>query len=135
LAKKLEATAEQKDTTPTGSIPVESLAQWLRTLGYGVKAPEAGPPDDQVQVTIDENGHIHLPGPPPALRIKHLLLAIVLGYIVLGLIWRAKEATGMIMCSCAPDCWCQKPGVSISRWVFPHYHRNPELAEWKKQLD
>jgi uncharacterized protein with PIN domain len=46
-----------------GSVPVESLAQWLRTLGYEVKAPEGGPPDDQVQVTIDENGHLHLTVP------------------------------------------------------------------------
>ena len=50
---------------PSGTVPVESLAQWLRTLGYEVKAPEAGPPDDSVQVTIDENGHIHLTAPPP----------------------------------------------------------------------
>ena len=48
----------------TGTVPVESLAQWLRTLGYDVKAPEAGPPDDHVQVSIDENGHIHLVAPP-----------------------------------------------------------------------
>ena len=26
---------------PSGTVPVESLAQWLRTLGYEVKAPEA----------------------------------------------------------------------------------------------
>lgn len=57
--------AEREDSMTTGSVPVESLAQWLRTLGYEVKPPEAGPPDDQVQVTIDENGHIHLTAPPP----------------------------------------------------------------------
>ena len=30
------------------------------TLGYEVKPPEGGPPDEHVQVTIDENGYIHL---------------------------------------------------------------------------
>ena len=49
----------------SGTVPVESLAQWLRTRGYEVKAPKEGPPDDSVQVTIDENGHIHLTVPPP----------------------------------------------------------------------
>ena len=49
---------------PSGMVAVEYLAQWLRSLGYEVKAPEAGPPDDQVQITIDENGHIHLVPPP-----------------------------------------------------------------------
>jgi uncharacterized protein with PIN domain len=48
----------------TGTVPVESLAQWLRTLGYEVTAPKAGSPDDQVQITIDENGRIHLMPPP-----------------------------------------------------------------------
>jgi hypothetical protein len=48
---------------PSGMVAVESIAQWLRTLGYVVKAPEGGPPDDKVQVTIDENGHIHLVAP------------------------------------------------------------------------
>ena len=59
------ATDERRTDVPSGTVPVESLAQWLRTLGYDVKAPEAGPPDDSVQVTIDENGHIHLTAPPP----------------------------------------------------------------------
>ena len=59
------ATDDRRIYMPTGSVPVESIAQWLRTLGYEVKPPEAGPPDDQVQVTIDENGHIHLTAPPP----------------------------------------------------------------------
>jgi hypothetical protein len=57
--------AREEHAMSAGSVPVESLAQWLRTLGYEVKAPEEGPPDDQVQVTIDENGHLHLTVPPP----------------------------------------------------------------------
>ena len=58
------ATDERRTDLPSGMVAVEYLAEWLRTLGYEVKAPEAGPPDDQVQITIDENGHIHLMPPP-----------------------------------------------------------------------
>jgi len=49
---------------PAGSVSIESVAQWLRTLGYEVTAPEEGPPDDRVQMTIDEDGHLHLTVPP-----------------------------------------------------------------------
>jgi uncharacterized protein with PIN domain len=58
------ATEDRRIYVQSGMVAVESLAQWLRTLGYEVTAPEAGPPDDQVQITIDENGHIHLMPPP-----------------------------------------------------------------------
>jgi hypothetical protein len=65
--------------------------------------------------------------------VKKLLIALALGYVLLGLTWRAKEAAGMITCGCYPDCWCKKPGLSIFRWVFPRYHHNPGLEAWKKQ--
>ena len=68
--------------------------------------------------------------------MKRILVSLAIGYVVLGLVWRAKEAAGMISCGCDPDCWCKKPGLSIFRWVFPRYHRNPGLEVWKKrQLD
>jgi hypothetical protein len=65
--------------------------------------------------------------------MKKVLLSFVLGYVVLGLIGRAKEAAGIITCDCDPDCWCRKPGLSVFRWVFPRYHRNRQLEAWKKQ--
>jgi len=65
--------------------------------------------------------------------MKNVLLSFVLGYVMLALIWRAKEAAGMITCGCYPDCWCKKPGLSLFRWVFPRFHHNPGLEEWKKQ--
>lgn len=68
--------------------------------------------------------------------MKRVLIAFVLGYVVLGLIGRAREAAGIIACGCDPDCWCRRPGLSVFRWVFPRYHRNRELEAWKKrQLD
>jgi len=43
-------------------------------------------------------------------------------------------AAGLITCECYPDCWCRKPGrLSLFRWVFPQFHHNPGLEEWKKQ--
>ena len=65
--------------------------------------------------------------------MKKVLLSLVLGYVVLGLIGRAKEAAGMRTCGCHPDCWCRKPGLGVFRWVFPRYHHNPELEAWKKR--
>lgn len=65
--------------------------------------------------------------------MRKLLLSFILGYVVLGLVARAKEAAGMMTCDCYPDCWCRKPGLSIFRWVFPRYHRNPGLEAWQKR--
>ena len=62
-----------------------------------------------------------------------MLAVLALGYVALALISRAKEAAGMIECGCYPDCWCRKPGLSLFRWVFPRFHRNPELEAWKKR--
>jgi hypothetical protein len=65
--------------------------------------------------------------------VKRIVLSLVLGYVVLALASRAKEAAGMMTCDCDPDCWCRKPGLSLFRWVFPRFHRNPGLEAWKKQ--
>jgi hypothetical protein len=65
--------------------------------------------------------------------MKKVLLSFLLGYVVLGLVGRAKEAAGIMTCGCYADCWCRKPGLSVFRWVFPRYHHNPELEAWKKQ--
>jgi len=68
--------------------------------------------------------------------VKRLLFALAIGYVVLALVSRAREAAGLLTCSCYPDCWCKKPGLSLFRWVFPRFHHNPEIEAWKKrQLD
>jgi hypothetical protein len=68
--------------------------------------------------------------------MKRFVLSLLLGYVVLALFWRAKEAAGLVTCGCDSDCWCRQPGLSIFRWVFPRFHRNPGLEAWKKrQLD
>jgi hypothetical protein len=68
--------------------------------------------------------------------VKRLLFALAIGYVVLALVSRAREAVGFMTCSCYPDCWCKKPGLSLFRRVFPRFHHNPEIEAWKKrQLD
>jgi hypothetical protein len=52
------------------------------------------------------------------------VLAGVLGiYLLFALIGRFVEGMGAVECGCAPDCWCQRPGASLFRWVFPYGHR------------
>jgi hypothetical protein len=69
-------------------------------------------------------------------RMKRLLTSLIVGYVVLALFSRAKEAAGLMTCTCETDCWCKKPGLSLFRWVFPRFHHNPEIEAWKKrQLD
>jgi len=65
--------------------------------------------------------------------MKRIVLALVVGYVTLALVGRAMEAAGHRSCSCYPDCWCKKPGLSVFRWVFPRYHHNPEIEAWKER--
>jgi hypothetical protein len=68
--------------------------------------------------------------------VKRLLVALAIGYVFLALVSRAREAAGLLTCSCYPDCWCRKPGLSLFRWVFPRFHHNPVIEAWKeRQLD
>jgi hypothetical protein len=65
--------------------------------------------------------------------VKKVIASLVLGYVMLALYYRAREAAGLLTCDCYPDCWCRKPGLSILRWVFPRYHHNPGIDAWKEQ--
>ena len=67
--------------------------------------------------------------------VKRIVLSLVVGYVILALVGRAKEAAWIMTCGCDPDCWCQKPGLGLFRWVFPRFHRNRGLEAWKKQHD
>ena len=62
--------------------------------------------------------------------MKRVILALAIGYVVLGLVTRAKEASGAYTCMCDDDCWCKTPGLSLFRWVFPRGHKiAPRTAE------
>jgi hypothetical protein len=41
--------------------------------------------------------------------VKRLALAIAIGYVILALVTRPKEAAGLYTCACYPDCWCKRP--------------------------
>jgi hypothetical protein len=68
--------------------------------------------------------------------MKRFILAVAIGYVVLGLITRGMEAAGAYECGCDPECWCKKPGLSLFRWVFPRWHKGEWLSpERKRMLD
>ena len=67
--------------------------------------------------------------------VKRVILSLVVGYLILALIGRAREAAGVYRCERYPDCWCKKPALSMFRWVFPRFHRGPWLESQKRRLD
>jgi hypothetical protein len=62
-----------------------------------------------------------------------MLLALVIGYSVLGLVTRALEGAGVYRCGCQADCWCKRPGLSLFRWVLPRWHKTPTSVAWKAE--
>lgn len=65
------------------------------------------------------------------MRASRLVWGLVLGYILLAIATRLREASGAYACACDDDCWCKKPGLSLFRWVFPRGHESRALADWK----
>jgi hypothetical protein len=64
-----------------------------------------------------------------------VLQALVIGYVTLALVTRVMDAAGRRTCACYEDCWCNRPGLTLFRWVFPRWHKYPTLAEWKAGQD
>ncbi len=73
--------------------------------------------------------------------MKRVFFALAIGYLVLALIGRAKEAVGINTCGCDPDCWCRRTalGRAVKWWFngryFGLHHKNRALAEWKRTQD
>jgi hypothetical protein len=67
--------------------------------------------------------------------MKRAIIALALGYVVIGLITRAMEGIGVYRCECDADCWCKRPGLSLFRWVLPRWHKDEQLRTSKMQLD
>ncbi len=55
--------------------------------------------------------------------MKKLLKLAFLGYVAAGLHSLYQESQGQRTCTCAPDCWCKRPGLNVFRWVFPYGHK------------
>ena len=62
-------------------------------------------------------------------RLKRPLVGIASIYVLLDLIGRCVKGMGAVECECSADCWCQRPVLSLFRWVFPHGHRCGEACE------
>lgn len=57
------------------------------------------------------------------INIKRTLAGLVGLYLLFAVIGRFVEGMGAVQCGCSPDCWCQRPLLSIFRWVLPVRHR------------
>jgi hypothetical protein len=60
---------------------------------------------------------------------RRALLAGLGLYLLFALIGRFVEGMGATTCGCAAECWCQRPGLSFFRWVFPYAHKAPAVPD------
>ena len=67
--------------------------------------------------------------------MRRVLLAVAAGYLLVAAGNRVAEHLGAMTCGCADDCWCQRPGLSLFRWVFPWRHRSSHTGGPKPELD
>lgn len=57
---------------------------------------------------------------------KRILLAVISVYFLAAILTTLAEGSGLHrQCGCEPDCWCQRPGLRLFRWVTPKdkHHR------------
>lgn len=62
-------------------------------------------------------------------------LVVLAGYLLVALGNKFVEKMGGIGCACAVECWCQNPGFSFFRWVFPWGHRAAREHEDQAPMD
>ena len=67
--------------------------------------------------------------------MKRLMVAAVGAYLIAALASRTAERAGVTHCGCSRACWCQRPGLSLFRWVFPRGHRGKYTPEDKADLE
>jgi len=64
---------------------------------------------------------------------RRVVLGLVALYLLGAIATTAAEATGhWRRCGCEPDCWCQKPGLRLFRWMTPkraHHRVSPADKE------
>jgi len=58
--------------------------------------------------------------------MKRVAVRALALYLIFAVIGRILERMGMVRCGCAPDCWCQQPGLSTFRWALPYWHRTAD---------
>lgn len=55
--------------------------------------------------------------------MKRIVIRLLAVYLLLAVVGRYVERLGAVTCGCSADCWCQRPGLSMFRWVIPYGHR------------
>jgi hypothetical protein len=58
--------------------------------------------------------------------LKRFLVVVGSRYLFFAIMGRFVEGMGAVQCGCAADCWCQRPVLSLFRWVFPYGHRGSQ---------
>ena len=55
--------------------------------------------------------------------LKRIALGLVGLYLLTAIATKLAEQAGVIeRCGCKRTCWCQRPGLSLFRWVAPVRH-------------
>ena len=67
--------------------------------------------------------------------MKRVVLAALGVYLLVAVGNKVAEAAGVMRCGCGEDCWCQRPGLCLFRWVFPWRHRSAHTAEEKAEFE
>ena len=63
--------------------------------------------------------------------MKRVVLVAFGSYLLVAVGNRVAETAGALRCGCAQDCWCQRPGLGLFRWVCPWRHRGAHTADEK----
>jgi hypothetical protein len=110
------------------------VASRLRATGVlDLDGAEFGwwPPPTPVQPLWPRRGSRLIACSPMALytgAMRRIVVAALAGYVLVAVATRGAEALGLggrrLRCGCVESCWCQRPGMTMLRWVTPgRWHR------------
>jgi len=67
--------------------------------------------------------------------VKRILVGVIGIYLVAALATTLAETAGLgRRCGCEPECWCQRPGLRLFRWVTPKRRHHPLSPADKEML-
>jgi len=71
--------------------------------------------------------------------VRQILLAAIGVYLLIAIVTRAAEATGVgrnrLSCGCEPNCWCKRSSLTMFRWVTPRRTHHLLTAADKRMLE
>jgi hypothetical protein len=53
-------------------------------------------------------------------RLRRPLVGVGSTYLLFAVMGRFVEGIGAVECGCSTECWCNRPVLSLFRWVFLH---------------